>query len=208
VVESAAESVDKLVGVRRGVAKAGHKWGNFALCWRVWQTVGSAPDGKSFHDVANGRDGCTMVPLSRSKRRFRNTWFRNQCWRRDLLLPRRKGATPWQTNSRTPTSRTRTGQTRINRIRTSRTPTSRTPTSRTRTSGRINHGGGSRRPTPLRVTRGAIHYSLRFELGHLLRPRSRWADFLSPEDVTSNLFQRREAGLCGSLLETPHRGCP
>jgi len=44
--------------------------GNFALCWSGWQTVGSAPDGKSFHDVENGRDGCTMVPLSRSKRKF------------------------------------------------------------------------------------------------------------------------------------------
>jgi hypothetical protein len=44
--------------------------GNFALCWCGWQTVGSAPDGKSFHGVANGRDGCTMGPFSRSKRKF------------------------------------------------------------------------------------------------------------------------------------------
>src|ERR1019366_1792671 len=85
VVESTAESVDKLVGVRRGVAKVGHKWGNFALCWRGWQTVGSAPDGKSFHDVANGRDRCTMVPLSRSKRRFRLKGLRRQMERRGDL---------------------------------------------------------------------------------------------------------------------------
>ena len=71
VVQSAAESVYKLVGVRRGVAKVGHKWGNFGLCWCGWQTVGSAPDEKSFHSVANRRDGCTMVPFSRSKRKFR-----------------------------------------------------------------------------------------------------------------------------------------
>jgi len=32
------------VGVRRGVAEVGHKWGNFGLCWCGWQTVGSAPD--------------------------------------------------------------------------------------------------------------------------------------------------------------------
>jgi hypothetical protein len=71
VVQSAAESVYKLVGVRRRVAKAGHKWSNFGLCWCGWQTVGRAPDDKSFHDVANGRDECTMVPFSRSKRKFR-----------------------------------------------------------------------------------------------------------------------------------------
>src|ERR1035438_3347734 len=34
-------------------------------------TVGSAPDDKSFHSVANRPDGCTMVPFSRSKRKFR-----------------------------------------------------------------------------------------------------------------------------------------
>ena len=71
VAQSAAEFVYKLVGVRRGVAKVGHKWGNFGLCWCGWQTVGSAPIEESFHGVANGRDGCTMVPFSRSKRRFR-----------------------------------------------------------------------------------------------------------------------------------------
>ena len=36
------------VGVRRCVAKVGHKWGRFALCWCGWQTVGSASDEKSF----------------------------------------------------------------------------------------------------------------------------------------------------------------
>jgi len=47
VVQSVAESLYKLVGGRRGVAKVGHKWGNFELCWCGWQTVGSAPDEKS-----------------------------------------------------------------------------------------------------------------------------------------------------------------
>lgn len=36
-----------------------------------WKTVGSAPDEKSFYGAANKRDGCTMVPFSRSKRKFR-----------------------------------------------------------------------------------------------------------------------------------------
>src|SRR5271165_6588824 len=34
-------------------------------------SVGSAPDEKAFHSVANRRDGCTMVPFSRSKRKSR-----------------------------------------------------------------------------------------------------------------------------------------
>ena len=53
------------------MAKVGHKWGNFGLYWCGWKTVGSAPIEKSFHGVANKRDGCTMVPFSRSKRKFR-----------------------------------------------------------------------------------------------------------------------------------------
>ena len=65
------ESVYNLVGIRRGVAKVGHKWGNFGLCCCGWQTVGSAPDEKSFYGVANRPDGCIMVPFSRSKRKFR-----------------------------------------------------------------------------------------------------------------------------------------
>jgi hypothetical protein len=36
------------VGVRRGVAKVGHKWDNFGLCWCGWQTVGGAPDENRF----------------------------------------------------------------------------------------------------------------------------------------------------------------
>src|SRR6202167_1159415 len=44
VAKAAAESVYSGVGARRGVAKVGHKWGNFALCWCGGQTVGSAPD--------------------------------------------------------------------------------------------------------------------------------------------------------------------
>ena len=32
------------------------------------QTVGSTPDGKSFSQSREGRNGCTMVPFSRSKR--------------------------------------------------------------------------------------------------------------------------------------------
>jgi len=44
---------------------------------RLWavllrmKTVRSAPDEKSFYGVANKRDGCTMVPFSRSKRKSR-----------------------------------------------------------------------------------------------------------------------------------------
>jgi hypothetical protein len=71
VVQSAAESAYKLVGVRRGVAKVGDKWGNFGLYWCGWQIVGSAPDGRSFSRCREGRDGCTMVPFSRSKRKSR-----------------------------------------------------------------------------------------------------------------------------------------
>jgi hypothetical protein len=49
VVQSAAESVYKVVGVRRGVAKTGHKMGRFWPCWRGWQIDGRAPTEKSFH---------------------------------------------------------------------------------------------------------------------------------------------------------------
>jgi|BarGraIncu00222A_1022003.scaffolds.fasta_scaffold59179_2 hypothetical protein len=52
MVQSAAESVYKLVGVRRGVAEVGDKWGNFGLYWCGWQIVGSAPDGRSFSRVS------------------------------------------------------------------------------------------------------------------------------------------------------------
>jgi len=34
-----------------------------------WHTFGSAPDDNSFYGVANGRDGCSMVPFSRAKRK-------------------------------------------------------------------------------------------------------------------------------------------
>jgi hypothetical protein len=47
VVQSVAESLYKLVGGRRGIAKVGHKWGNVGVCWCAWQTDGSAPDEKS-----------------------------------------------------------------------------------------------------------------------------------------------------------------
>jgi|SRR5271169_4638932 len=57
VVHSAAESVYKLVGIGRGVAKVGHKWAISGCAGGGWHTVGSASDGKSFHGVANGRDG-------------------------------------------------------------------------------------------------------------------------------------------------------
>src|SRR5271167_620638 len=52
--------------------KSGGIRGHFGLCCCGWQIVGSAPDGKSFYGVANGRDGYTMVPFPRSKRKF---WF-------------------------------------------------------------------------------------------------------------------------------------
>ena len=45
--------------------------GHLGRCWCVWQTVGSALDENSFHRVANRRDGCTMVPFLRPKRKFR-----------------------------------------------------------------------------------------------------------------------------------------
>jgi|GEM_PF-4472108 len=35
------------------------------------KTVGSAPDEKSFYSVANKRDWCAKVSLSKSKRKFR-----------------------------------------------------------------------------------------------------------------------------------------
>jgi len=35
------------------------------------KNVGSAPDEKSFYGGANRPDGCTMVPFSRPKRKFR-----------------------------------------------------------------------------------------------------------------------------------------
>jgi|SRR5487761_553985 len=44
VAKAAAESVYSGVGVRRGVAKVGPKWGNLGLWWCGSQTVGSAPD--------------------------------------------------------------------------------------------------------------------------------------------------------------------
>jgi hypothetical protein len=49
------------VGGRGGVAKVGHKWRDFGLCWCGWQTVGSAPDEKWFHRVANRRNGLIRV---------------------------------------------------------------------------------------------------------------------------------------------------
>jgi hypothetical protein len=48
VAKAAAESVYSGVGGRRGIAKVGHKWGNFVLCWCGWQTVGGAPDENRF----------------------------------------------------------------------------------------------------------------------------------------------------------------
>src|ERR1700751_2998555 len=36
-----------------------------------WHTFGSGPDDKSFYAAANGRDGCSMVPFSRAKRKSR-----------------------------------------------------------------------------------------------------------------------------------------
>lgn len=80
VVQSAAESVYKQAGVRRGVGKGGHKWRNFGLYWRRWQAVGSAADEKSFCSAANRRDGCNMVPFLRPRKEIpdgmvRRNWF-------------------------------------------------------------------------------------------------------------------------------------
>jgi hypothetical protein len=57
VVYSAAESVCKLVEIGRGVAKVGYKWAISGCAGGGWYTVGSASHDKSFHGVANGRDG-------------------------------------------------------------------------------------------------------------------------------------------------------
>jgi len=46
--------IEDLVEVRKGIAKVAHKRLNFGLCCCGWQAVGSAPDDKSLHDVANG----------------------------------------------------------------------------------------------------------------------------------------------------------
>jgi hypothetical protein len=67
VVQSATESVYNLVGVRRGVAKVGHKGGNLGLCCCGWQTVGSAPDEKSFHGVVKGETGVLWCPFRDQK---------------------------------------------------------------------------------------------------------------------------------------------
>jgi hypothetical protein len=50
--QSAAESIHKLVGIRRGIAKVGHRWGNFGLCCCGWQAVGSAPGEKGLYGVS------------------------------------------------------------------------------------------------------------------------------------------------------------
>src|ERR1017187_7260369 len=67
VVQSATESVYKLAGVRRGVAKIGHKWGNFGLCCCGWQTVGSALDEKSFTVSRTGQTGILWCPFRDQK---------------------------------------------------------------------------------------------------------------------------------------------
>src|ERR1019366_7269250 len=59
------------VGARRGVAKVCRKWAISGCAGGGRHTVGSAPDDKSFHSVANRRDECTMVPFLRPKRKFR-----------------------------------------------------------------------------------------------------------------------------------------
>jgi hypothetical protein len=50
--------------------------GNFVLCW--WGMADRrecSPMKRSFHRAANRREGCTMVPFSKSKRKFRITGF-------------------------------------------------------------------------------------------------------------------------------------
>src|ERR1019366_7337411 len=59
------------VGARRGVAKVCRKWAISGCAGGGRHTVGSAPDDKSFHSIANRRDECTMVPFLRPKRKFR-----------------------------------------------------------------------------------------------------------------------------------------
>jgi hypothetical protein len=56
------------LGVRRGVAKVGHKWAILGCA------ADSRPSGVlPFHRDTNMRTGCTMVLFSRSKRKFRST---------------------------------------------------------------------------------------------------------------------------------------
>jgi hypothetical protein len=48
VAKAAAESVKSGFWVGRCVGKVGHKWGNWGLSRRGWQTVGSAPEENLF----------------------------------------------------------------------------------------------------------------------------------------------------------------
>jgi hypothetical protein len=57
VAKSVAHNLATASWGRRGVARVGNKWGNFGLCWCRWQTVGSAPDEKSFTVSRTGERG-------------------------------------------------------------------------------------------------------------------------------------------------------
>src|SRR5664280_2616298 len=87
----------------RGVATIGHKWGNFGLCCCGWQTVGSAPDEKSFYGVTKGSNkqhekiAHYYVVVSRLERSFfccaievrgtnRRTGFRTRLHKQSCLL--------------------------------------------------------------------------------------------------------------------------
>src|ERR1019366_7087386 len=75
------------VGARRGVAKVCRKWAISGCAGGGRHTVGSAPDDKSFHSVANRRDECTMVPFLRPKRKFRFTRSSKEICSPIALLP-------------------------------------------------------------------------------------------------------------------------
>ncbi len=75
VVQSAAAAVYKLAGISSSAAQVGHKWGYFGLPSCERRTTESAPTQELFHGVMDGRDGCTMVPLSRLRRKSRSIIF-------------------------------------------------------------------------------------------------------------------------------------
>jgi len=70
MAKAAVESVYSGIGVRGGVAKVGHKWGNFGLWWRGWQTVGSAPDENRVTVSRTSETGVPWRLLSKPKRKF------------------------------------------------------------------------------------------------------------------------------------------
>jgi hypothetical protein len=59
------------VGVRRGVAKVGHKWGNFGNAGKDRIPIRGAPDENHFTVSRTGEMGVHSSPFSKSKRKYR-----------------------------------------------------------------------------------------------------------------------------------------